>query len=62
MKTVCITNPDTGKRMTIAAYCYDALRQKKGADIDDGLEVWGGIQNKVRDEMNRIEAAAPEVL
>ena len=36
--------------------------QKKGADIDDGLEVWGGIQNKVRDEMNRIEAAAPEVL
>lgn len=62
MKTVYITIPDTGKRMTIAAYCYDALRRKKGADIDDGLEVWGGIQNEVRDEMNRIEAAAPEVL
>lgn len=62
MKTVYITIPDTGKKMTIAAYCYDALRRKKGADIDDGLEVWGGIQNEVRDEMNRIEAAAPEVL
>lgn len=61
MKTVYITTPDTGKKMTIAAYCYDALRRKKGADIDDGLEVWGGIQNEVRDEMNRIEAAAPEV-
>ena len=61
MKTAYITIPDTGKRMTIAACCYDALRRKKGADIDDGLEVWGGIQNEVRNEMNRIEAAAPEV-
>lgn len=61
MRETYITNPDTGRKKTVAASCYDALRKKKGADIDDGLEVWGGIQNEVRNEMNRIEAAAPEV-
>ena len=61
MRETYITNPDTGRKKTVAASCYDALRKKQGADIDDGLEVWGGIQNEVRNEMNRIEAAAPEV-
>jgi chromosome segregation ATPase len=62
MERTTVRNPETGNPITIAKFCFDALRKEKAADIKEEITVWGEVQSEVMKRERQIVAAAPEVI